>query len=476
MIMTGAPMVKILIIDDDESFCDFLAEAMTGGGKEIISAHTIQQGLRIAATEDFDVVFLDVMLPDGNGLDYISKLRAVTSQPEIIILTGGGTPDGAELAIGSGAWDYIQKPFPLSVIKLHLMRTLQYREERRTRKSSALLKIDAIIGHSSEMRDSYDLLSEAASTDVNVLLTGETGTGKELFAKAIHDNSRRTGKSFVVVDCAALQGTLIESILFGYEKGAFTGAVQHHEGLIRQADGGTLFLDEIAELPLSVQKIFLRVLQERRFRPLGSSKEIESNFRLIAATNRDLEGMVQSGEFREDLFYRLRALTISLPPLREHKEDIVPIAVYHLEKICKRSGLDAKTFSPDFIEALLSYAWPGNVRELVNAVERAIAAAASASTLFRRHLPIEIRIQLVRVSSGSHSPIDIHDEADLPSSETFPTLKELRVSVYEKAEKQYLSDLLKMTAGDIEQACRTSDLSLPRMYELLRKHKISTKV
>ena len=339
-------MKRVLVIDDDEPFCDLMAEAMTDSGTEIISAHTIQEGLKIAESEAFDVVFLDVILPDGNGLDYISNLRGISSQPEIIILTGGGTPDGAELAIGSGAWDYIQKPSPLSVIKLHLMRALQYRAERRTRKSSDTLKIDAIIGNSSRMKDSYDLVSETASTDVNVLITGETGTGKELFAKAIHDNSSRAGKSFVVVDCAALQGTLIESILFGYEKGAFTGAVQHREGLIKQADGGTLFLDEIAELPLTVQRVFLRVLQERRVRPLGSRKEIESHFRLIAATNRDLASMVQAGQFREDLFYRLRALTIALPALREHKEDIVPIAVYHWKRSASEAVWTQKHFLP----------------------------------------------------------------------------------------------------------------------------------
>ena len=304
------------------------------------------------------------------------------------------------------------------------------------------------------MKDAYHLLSEATSTDVNVLITGETGTGKELFAKAIHDNSRRAGESFVVVDCAALQGTLIESILFGHEKGAFTGAVQSRVGLIKQADGGTLFLDEVAELPLSLQKVFLRVLQERRFRPLGAQKEVESNFRLIAATNRDLEGMVRLGQFREDLLYRLRAQTIALPPLRESKEDIVPIAVYHTEKICKRSGLDAKTFSSDFIEALLSYHWPGNVRELVNAIERAVAAASSASTLFRKHLPREMRIELIRTSTGNHSLSG--GKTDILPANHLPPLKELRASVYAKAEKEYLTDLLKMTAGNINQAC--SDL------------------
>ncbi|MBA4423328.1 MAG: Fis family transcriptional regulator [Syntrophus sp. (in: bacteria)] len=467
-------MAKILIIDDDEWFCSVLTEAMAVDGHEIQCAHAIEEGLRLAASDAFDVVFLDVVLPDGNGLDHISEIRAVSSEPEIIILTGSGTPDGAELAIESGAWDYIQKPFPISVIKLHLMRALLYRAERRTRKPAKALKIDAIIGNSSRMKDAYDLLSEATSTDVNVLVTGETGTGKELFAKAIHDNSPRAGKSFVVVDCAALQGTLIESILFGHEKGAFTGAVQGRVGLIKQADGGTLFLDEIAELPLSLQKVFLRVLQERRFRPLGGQREVESNFRLIAATNRDLESMVRSGQFREDLLYRLRAHTIVLPPLRDHREDIVPIAVHHAEKICKRSGLDAKTFSPDFIEALLSYHWPGNVRELVNAIERAVAAASSASTLFRKHLPREIRVDLVRASTGDRSSISTNTEI-LPSGHP-PTLKELRASVYAKAENEYLTDLLKMTAGNFEQACRISDLSQPRLYELLRKYKISTKV
>jgi two-component system NtrC family response regulator len=467
-------MARILIIDDDEPFCQLLAEAITIGGNDVRFAHTIDAGKRLVLEEYFDVVFLDVVLPDGNGLDHLSEIRSVSSEPEVIILTGGGTPDGAELAIESGAWDYIQKPFPLSVIKLHLMRALQYREERKTKKPTKILKMDAIIGNSPRMKSAYDLVSEATATDVNVLITGETGTGKELFAKAIHDNSRRAGKSFVVVDCAAIQGTLIESILFGHEKGAFTGAVQSREGLIKQADGGTLFLDEIAELPLSIQRVFLRVLQERRFRPVGGQREVESDFRLIAATNRELESMVRLAQFREDLLYRLRAHTIALPPLRDHREDIVPIAVYHLEKICKRSGLDPKAFSPDFIEALLSHPWPGNVRELVNAIESAVAAALLAATLFRKHLPRDIRIDLVRASTGNQ-PI-AHSETEPASSNHFSTLKELRTAVYAKAEREYLMDLLKMTGGNIEQACGISDLGQPRLYELLRKHKIPTKV
>ena len=465
-------MAKILIIDDDEPFCRGLAEVIAAGGNETQCAHTIEEGLRLAASDSFDVVFLDVALPDGNGLDHLSEIQSVSSEPEVIILTGGGTPDGAELAIGSGAWDYIQKPFPLSVIKLHLMRALQYREERRTRKPAKALKIDAIIGNSPRMKDAYDLLSEATSTDVNVLITGETGTGKELFARAVHDNSRRAKESFIVVDCAALQGTLIESILFGHEKGAFTGAVQNREGLIKQADGGTLFLDEVAELPFPLQKVFLRVLQERRFRPLGGEKEVESDFRLIAATNRELASMVRSGQFREDLLYRLRAHTIALPPLRDHREDIVPIAVYHTEKICKRSGLEPKTFSPDFIEALLSYHWPGNVRELVNAIERAVAAASSASTLFKKHLPREMRVHQARSSVGVAAVKAVLDQG---SSINYPILKALREATYAEVEKKYLQDLIKHTAGDIARASELSALSQRRLYELLKKHRIPAK-
>jgi two-component system, NtrC family, response regulator len=465
-------MAKILIIDDDVVFCSMLTAAMEVDGNEVHSAYTIEEGLRLATLDVFDVVFLDVVLPDGNGLDRLSEIHSVSSEPEVIILTGGGTPNGAELAIGSGAWDYIQKPFSLSVIKLHLMRALQYREERRMKKPAKTLKIDAIIGNSSRMKIAYDLLSEATTTDVNVLITGETGTGKELFAKAIHDNSRRAGESFVVVDCAAIQGTLIESILFGHEKGAFTGAVQSREGLIQQADGGTLFLDEVAELPLSLQKVFLRVLQERRFRPVGGRKEVASDFRLIAATNRDLESMIKSGQFREDLFYRLRAHTIALPSLRDHREDIVPIAVYHTERIYKRSGLNPKTFSPDFIEALLSCYWPGNVRELVNAIESAVAAASSASTLFKVHLPREMRVQLAQSSvcvdtAGANS--------DCGSSRNFQNLKDLREATYSDVERKYLQNLIKHTEGDIALASELCALSQRRLYELLKKHRIPTK-
>lgn len=465
-------MARILIIDDEEMVCDLFSRAVTKAGQDAKCAYTLQEGFKLCSSGSFDVVLLDMKLPDGNGLEKLGEIRAVASSPEVIILTGAGTPDCAELAIKSGAWDYIQKPASISDMILSLKRALQYREEKARRKPKSVLKLDGIIGSSAGMEACYDLLSEASSMDTNVLITGNSGTGKELFAKAIHTNSRQSGRNFVVVDCAALQETLMESTLFGYQKGAFTGAHQDHQGLIKQADGGTLFLDEIGELPLAMQKSFLRVLQERRFRPLGSSQELTSNFRVVAATNRDLDRMVEAGQFREDLLFRLRALTIELPNLSEHPGDISEIAVYHIAHICTRNSVAAKKLSPDFLEALVAYPWPGNIRELVNAMERAISSGFSETTLFRKHLPDSIRVKLAREGAGGRQNIatDVHHSLH----QRWPKLKDLRESTYAKIEKQYLQGLMNEMVGNIAQACRLSGISRARLYYLLKKHGILT--
>ena len=275
------------------------------------------------------MILLDVGLPDGNGLDAIARIQKAESRPQIIIITASGDQNGAELAIRNGAWDYIQKPASVHDMALSIIRAIQYREERKGKRQGAgaprLLKLDGIVGNCPKMKERFELVAQAADTETNVLITGETGTGKELFASAIHNNSLRAKKPFVVVDCSALPETLVESILFGHDKGAFTGAQKAREGLIKQADGGTLFLDEVGELPFPVQKAFLRVLQERRFRPVGTGAEISSDFRLIAATNRDLQKLVLEGVFRDDFLFRLRSFIIELPPLREREEDIAEI-------------------------------------------------------------------------------------------------------------------------------------------------------
>ncbi|MBN2123378.1 MAG: sigma-54-dependent Fis family transcriptional regulator [Deltaproteobacteria bacterium] len=469
-------MANVLIIDDDLGMCGMLSEMVSQIGHDVRWVPTLREGLREAGARAYDVVLLDVQLPDGNGLVAIPGIRETPSSPEVIIITGAGDPDGAELAVRNGAWDYLEKPLSPKKILLPLSRVLQYRDElSRVQKPAVALKLDGIVGTGPRMQACFDVLAQAANSGANVLITGETGTGKELFARAIHLNSPRAGGNFVVVDCAALPETLVESSLFGYERGAFTGADRAREGLILQADGGTLFLDEIGELPLPVQRAFLRVLQERRFRPVGGKREIPSDFRLIAATNRNLEDMARAGRFRQDLLYRLRATTLELPPLKERHGDIRDLVLHYTSRICERYGMETKGFSPEFLESLMAYNWPGNVRELVNTLEGVISEAREEPTLFPKHLPDTIRVQLARaaVSENRRVSEDSRGQRSAPATGTPPTYREIRESAIEQAEKKYLQELVSFTRGSIKEACRVSGLGRTRLYTLLKKHGIS---
>ncbi|MCE5252485.1 sigma-54 dependent transcriptional regulator [bacterium] len=457
-------MAKVLIVDDDKMICEMLSCQVKEMGYQVEYVHSLKSAYKKVCCDDIDVVFLDVQLPDGNGLDVIPAIRETPSSPEVIIITGSGDPNGAELAINNGAWDYIEKQSSLKEIILSLKRAIQYREEKLLKKTPVVLNLKGIIGSSKPFLQCLNLLAQAAISDVNVLVTGETGTGKELFSWAIHENSRRSEKSFVVVDCTALPETLVESILFGHRKGAFTGAVQDQIGLVKQADGGTLFLDEIGELPFSLQKTFLRVLELHRFRPIGSQTEVTSNFRLIAATNRNLDNMVQSGEFRKDLLYRLRSFNIHIQPLRERKEDIRDIAAYYIRSICERYGISIKGYSPEFLYALTEYDWPGNVRELVNTMEWVISNARDKHTLFPTNLPPNIRIHLARASVSKKK-----SDEKIPYTQFLPYKDFLNDSG-----KEYLSSLMNSTNGDVREACRISGLSRSRLYGLLKQFKLSS--
>ena len=315
-------------------------EGRTFGALSVCAA-TLKEGLEKVKSGAVDVVFLDVRMPDGNGLEVLPEIQASSGEPEVIISTGYGDADGAELAIKSGAWDYIEKSSSAKAIHLSLTRALQYRKEKKTAivaNAVRVLRRVNIIGDSPQIHACLDMVAQAAVSDINVLITGETGTGKELFAQAIHNNSARAKSSFVVVDCAALPDTLVESLLFGHVKGSFTGADKDREGLIRKADGGTLFLDEVGELPLVLQKAFLRVLQEHRFRPVGSKSEVKSDFRLVAATNRRLETMATEGTFRKDLLYRISVFALDLPPLQERLSDMKRLARFQTNRLCERHG------------------------------------------------------------------------------------------------------------------------------------------
>jgi two-component system NtrC family response regulator len=464
-------MANVLIVDDDKLICETIANLVRRMGHQATCSYTLQDGLEKASSELLDVVFLDVRLPDGNGIEVLPRIQASPSLPEVIIMTGYGDPNGAELAIKHGAWDYIQKPSTMDAMTLPLVRALQYREEKKASKTMMILKREGIVGNSPKIKGCLDLLAQVAGSNANVLITGETGTGKELFAVAIHKNSPRSDKNFVVVDCAALPETLVESILFGHEKGAYTGADRARDGLILQADGGTLFLDEVGELPLPIQRSFLRALQERKFRPVGGKEEIESDFRLIAASNRNLDGMVRQGNFREDLLFRLRSFSIELPPLRERPEDIKDLTIYYVEVLCKRYEIEPKDFSPEFFDVLTSYPWPGNVRELINALERALVNGRYERILFPKHLPIHIRAQIARSSVGEKDTTEIKIT---PSSKIFPKIQALRERAVAEVEEKYLRDLISFTQSNIKEACQISGLSRSRLYLLLKKYKIST--
>ena len=469
-------MAKILIIDDDAGTCKLLSRMAKDMGHDATFALTMKDGLKALQSGTFDVVFLDVTLPDGDGMEIIPQIRRIPTSPEIIIITKFGDPDGAETAIRAGAWDYLVKPLSTQNFKLALKRVHQYHEAHiQAPMVSFEMKIEGIGGNGALMKECLNALAQAAKSDTNVLLTGETGTGKDFFARAVHDNSSRCNHNFVVADCAALPESLVESLLFGSEKGAFTDAKQYRVGLVEQADEGTFYLDEIGELPFVNQKAFLHVLDTHRFRPIGGKNEIKSNFRLISATNRNLQNLVEKGLFRQDLFYRLHSFSIVLPPLRERLEDIEPLARYCMSQVSKRMKVEPKGFSTNFFDFCSGYNWPGNIRELFNTIETIMFQIPNEPVIFPNHLPEHIRVKVARtrVFADKIEPVKDTEKASSPPTETFPSFRDFRAAALGKAEKQYFLSLMLFTRGNLKEACRVSGLSRSSIYNFLKKHSIT---
>ena len=459
-------MTHVLIIDDDPNICLLLSKLLKHMGHDSSVAGTLKEGLAVCRNEGFDLVLLDLELPDGNGLNILPDLMKTSSEPEVIIITGTGNIRGAETAFKYGAWDYVQKPFLLDEVSLPITRALQYRREKKSSKPPVALIRSKIVGESDAVRKCLEEVAKAAITDAGVLITGETGTGKELFARAIHENSKRASKPFITVDCGALPDTLVESTLFGHERGAFTGAGKKQEGLIVQADGGTLMLDEVGDLPLAAQKSFLRTLQEKRVRPIGGKSEKPIDFRLVAATHLDLDQMVLEKRFREDFLYRIRAIGIKLPPLRERGKDIEAIALKKIHELAQRYGIETKAISPEFFKTLATHPWPGNVRELINVLEYALASAGEDPTLFPKHLPPEYRMARLSFDTVPMLRSTQETAAALNEGEMLPSLNDYRARI----EKDYLKKLLNTVKGDRERASRISGVSQSRLYSLLNKH------
>ncbi len=479
-------MAQILVVDDDPVFNE-LTQAQIGKlGYACNGVMSLYQALSRAETGSYDVIFLDVTLPDGNGVDKIQEFTSCESSPEIIIITADGDPEAAGQAIRNGAWDYIQKPVAFDTLKLILSRVLHHRESKSKQARQQTIIREGIIGNSRPLLQCLENLAQVSRGKTNVLITGETGTGKELFATAVHLNSARADKQLIVADCTSIPETLAESLLFGHMKGSFTGANSSTLGLFMQADGGTLFLDEIGDLSLTVQKTFLRVLQERKLKPIGAKKEIASDFRLVSATNRNLEKMVATGTFRRDLYYRLTTSKIHLPPLRERRDDIPLLLDHYLTRSCTELNVPLKTYDQDFTEALLSYNWPGNVREFINAINTASAKAPAEDELCLHHLPTDIRAHLAKLKMSNLDSEAARKSAEPKTSDSvirivpgtdgqFPSFKDARREIVDSMEKTYLDDLLAFSSRDFTEACKISGLSRARLYELLKKHGISVK-
>ncbi|MCF8108426.1 MAG: sigma-54 dependent transcriptional regulator [Desulfohalobiaceae bacterium] len=475
-------MPTILIVDDDVQIRRLLEQALKRFEFEIRNAATLGQALELAEQEPVDLLFLDLSLPDGNGLDALERFSNTAASPEIIIVTGNKSQQGAKYALEFGVFDYLQKPLDLDEIRLAAQRALEFRSFRQQQSAVKLFRHDDIIGKNKQLKQCLEATARAAATDSSVLITGETGTGKDLIAKAVHENSPRSEASYIIVDCAALKSSLMESILFGHVKGAYTGAASNHEGRIALAHKGTLFLDEIGELDLDAQKRFLRLLESKRFYPLGSKKPATSEFRLVSATNRNLEQEVEQGRFRSDLYFRIRGQVIHLPPLRQRKDDIRELTFHYMEKMCLEKQIAIKKVYPEFVEALLSYEWPGNIRELVNVLEETISSFPEDPNLQPRHLPAYLRIALRCIEEPPEQTTEQETEQapdpslqsrpgfDLVGRETLPPWKTLRQDTLEALEQDYFRELAHRTDGRVKDMARLSGLTQARIYELFKKH------
>ncbi|WP_347490685.1 sigma-54-dependent transcriptional regulator [Desulfoscipio sp. XC116] len=381
---------KILIVDDEEHMCWALDRAMRQEGYQAIVAYRGQQGLDLIREESPALVILDLRMPDMDGMEVLKEAKAINPKLPVIMLTAHGTIETAIEAMKMGAADYITKPFDLDELKLVIKQNLllsQLETEVTFLRSELTSKYDNIVGQSKIMQEIIALIEKVAHSNASVLITGESGTGKEVAAVAIHNNSKRHNAPFVTVNCAALPEQLLESELFGHERGAFTGAISRKLGRFELADKGTIFLDEIAEMSLNMQAKLLRVLQEKTFERVGGTETLSVDVRVIAATNRQLNEAITKGEFREDLFYRLNVIHIHLPPLRERKEDIPLLAKHFLNKF--GPAYQVENISVEAMELLCSYNWPGNIRELQNVIERA-AIICHSTTINTEHLPREL--------------------------------------------------------------------------------------
>jgi len=456
---------RILVVDDDSNLIELVKMRLEAAGYEVNTALTEEEAAHAIRTKPLDLCLFDLMLTNRDGIALMQELHALIPDVPAIILTAHGTIESAVEAMRKGAYSYLTKPFEPQDLLLQIERALEHRRlntEIKRLKGLVAEKFDFanIIARSGKMRDVLDVVTRIAKLDSTVHLQGESGTGKELIAKAIHLAGNRKDKAFVALNCAALPEALLESELFGHEKGAFTGAVKSTKGLFTQAHGGTLFLDEIGDMPLSIQSKLLRVLQERQFYPVGSELPVEVDVRVIVATNKDLQDQVEKGLFRDDLFYRIHVIPIYLPPLRERKEDMVPLVDHFLRKFSAQMKKDIKGLSPDALRKVMLHDWPGNVRELENTIEYAVAMTqkdviTNDYILQAKTTPADRwkKFGCAKPSAGVEGVSPLRDARDA-------------------FEKDYLIQVLSLTEGNVSQAAKLAGKYRADFYDLLKKHEL----
>ncbi len=444
---------KILVVDDDRNLLDLLRMRLESANYEVTTAVKEEEAIGAVKNQVFDLSIVDLQLLRQDGISLMEEVHLILPEMPVIILTAYGSIESAVEAMKRGAYSYLTKPFDPQDLLLQIERALENRRLNvEIKRLKGLLEerynFANIVARSEKMKRVLEMVSQIAKTESTVYIHGESGTGKELIAKAIHLTSERKNKPFVAINCAALPETLMESELFGHEKGAFTGAVRSTKGLFTQAHEGTLFLDEIGDMPLSIQAKLLRALQERQFYPIGSEKPVEVDVRVIVATQKDLEGHVKQGLFREDLFYRIHVIPIHLPPLRERREDIPPLIEHFLEKFSQQMKKEVKGVTPQAIQKLMLHEWPGNVRELENTVEYAVVMTQQ-DTITEDFL--------LQTKGGI-------------SKEPLKPLKEAR-DAYEKA---YLIHLLEICEGNVSKAAKLAGKYRADFYDLLKKHNLKS--
>ncbi|HET6279856.1 MAG TPA: sigma-54 dependent transcriptional regulator [Polyangia bacterium] len=441
-------MTRVLVAEDDRVARDLLGEILRGEGFEVEAVDDGAGAIERASTEVYDLVVSDVRMERSSGLDVLKAFTEKAPGTPVILITAFGDVGGAMEAIQRGAYDYVSKPFNVEELKLTVKRALERRRlmaEHKTVPSDGK-QIEDIVGKSPVMLEVYKLVARVAASTATVLVNGESGTGKELVARAIHNHSPRVGRTFVPVNCTALTESLLESELFGHARGAFTGAIATKKGLFEMASGGTLFLDEIGDMGPKMQSQLLRTLQDGEVRPVGSSESIKVDVRLVCATNRDLDEDVKSGRFREDLYFRINVVTVTLPPLRDRPGDVPILVAHFLKKLARREGRPATALSSEALEALGHYRWPGNVRELENAVERAVAVT-KGNVILPSDLPPEV----------------FGGDAPRPSGliEDRPTLAEL--------ERRYIALVLSESGGNKKKAAERLGIDRRTLYRALER-------